>query len=307
MPAASRSRRIRGRQLDALERRLVWIVGSPRTGSTWLLNLVGLHPQVRAIDEPLIGAHLALPMAALVGDTSGATISAHHRVVDQFSDKDSYFFSQRYRESWQPALRDLVLARLGAEFRDLGGHFGRDYLFVKEPHGSEGADLLGAALPRARLLAIVRDGRDVVDSMLDAVAPGAWASDVASLHESAGSRTQFIEASSRIWVHRSDRVRAALASHAPERTLLVRYEDALADTEKWLRTIYRWLDLPVPTDVAEVVTRLSFASLAKEVTGSGQFARAATPGLWRDHFTSEEQQRITGIMGPTLVDLGYDI
>jgi hypothetical protein len=31
------------RDLDGLERRLVWMMGSPRTGSTWLLRLL-LHP-----------------------------------------------------------------------------------------------------------------------------------------------------------------------------------------------------------------------------------------------------------------------
>ena len=42
-----------------LESRLVWLFGSPRSGSTWLLQMLGEHPRIVPINEPLIGFHLS--------------------------------------------------------------------------------------------------------------------------------------------------------------------------------------------------------------------------------------------------------
>src|SRR5688572_16983136 len=51
----------------ALERRVVWMLGSPRSGSTWLLHLLARLTGASAVDEPLIGAHLATPLGAVSG------------------------------------------------------------------------------------------------------------------------------------------------------------------------------------------------------------------------------------------------
>src|SRR4051812_42979318 len=85
---------------DAFDERIVWIVGSPRTGSTWLLNLLGLHPRVRVIDEPLVGAHLGLRLASIVGQDAAGAAPGHVRVVDRYADRADYFFSARYRDVW---------------------------------------------------------------------------------------------------------------------------------------------------------------------------------------------------------------
>ena len=40
-------------------------------------------------------------------------------------------------------------------------------------------------------------------------------------------------------------------------------------------------------------------------TGPTEFARAASPGLWRENLSSEEQRTTTEIMGKQLAALGY--
>ena len=47
-------------------------------------------------------------------------------------------------------------------------------LLVKEPNGSQSADVIMRAQPTARLLFLLRDGRDVVDSELASFAVGGW-------------------------------------------------------------------------------------------------------------------------------------
>ena len=48
---------------DALESRLVWVLGSPRSGSTWLSSLLRASPRVVRVDEPGIGVHLGVLVA----------------------------------------------------------------------------------------------------------------------------------------------------------------------------------------------------------------------------------------------------
>ena len=285
-----------------IESRLVWIIGSPRTGSTWLLNLVRIGAGVSVVDEPLVGAHLGLSAAATLGVTAAeATRRDDWRAVDVHRDRDDYFFSERYREAWQPALRALLLARMGAQL-------GRaDRLVIKEPHGSEAADLLAQVLPGSRYLVLVRDGRDVVDSLRDALQKGGWASDLATVRDDEQGRTSFLLDAANAWVQRMASARRALASVPPERGLLLRYEDLLADPESELARVLSWMGVARPADLESHVEALRFDRVDPAHRGAGRFHRAASPGLWRDNLTADEVAAVEGVMAETLVALGYEV
>jgi hypothetical protein len=282
------------------------MVGSPRTGTTWLLNLLRAHQRIKTLDEPLIGAHLGFPASVTVG-----TVARHprageaSRAVDVFAGHDDYFFSTRYEHAWREPLRRLLLARMLAQFRDLGGRVATDYLVIKEPHGSEAADVLASTLPQSRLLIVVRDPRDVVDSILDAVRPGGWASDLATVDDDSDSRARFVEDYTLLWLERTRVVLTARDQVGPDRHLLLRYEDLLADATTGVRSILAWLGLDVPPQLDEHIARLSFAELKPEAKGPGQFARAATPGMWRHNLDRREQDIVNAIAQPMLRELGY--
>ncbi len=44
---------------STFESRTVWMLGSPRSGSTWLLSLLAQHPLVVPMNEPTLGYHLS--------------------------------------------------------------------------------------------------------------------------------------------------------------------------------------------------------------------------------------------------------
>jgi hypothetical protein len=291
---------------NALERNLVWMVGSPRSGTTWLLNLLRAHPRIKTMDEPLIGAHLGFPASVTVGTVAHSPLVGEaSRALDVFAEHDDYFFSNTYEKAWRGPLRRLLLGRLLAQFRDLGGRNGSDFLVVKEPHGSEAADLLVKALPASRLLVVVRDPRDVVDSILDAVRSGSWAADLATLDDAPESRMRFVEDYTRLWLERIKVVFAACRTLPAQQQLLVRYEDLLADPNTGIRSCLDWLGLDVPDATDEHVERLSFKQLGADAKGPGRFARAATPGLWRKNLDAREQDVVNRIARPMLLELGY--
>src|SRR5690606_22539155 len=101
--------------VDTAEDRLVWIFGSSRSGSTWLLRMLSSLRGVVPIDDPHLGHHLGVwrPISL-------AWATAEHppdlTTLDRLKhDKDSYFFSDRYRDAWAPALRQLIVDRFDAQ------------------------------------------------------------------------------------------------------------------------------------------------------------------------------------------------
>ena len=289
---------------DAVERSLVWMLGSPRTGSTWLLNLLAIDQRVVRSDEPGIGIHLGVFAADVMGahptefDNAGLVLWR-----TRFDDRE-YFFNRQHEDVWRPHLRALVLSRLGALVDE------RNLLVIKEPMGSQVADLLLRIVPRSRLLFLLRDGRDVVDSELDAVGKGGWLAEhfSSTADITAEERRRLAAGLAHRWVVCTEAVQRAYDQHDPELRLLVRYEDLLADTPAVLERILRWMGSTVPaTTIAEQAARLSFSALPSDLKGSGRFARAATPGLWRENLTADEQAAVHEVMAPTLRAMGYDV
>jgi hypothetical protein len=294
------SDRAERREEDRLESNLTWIFASPRSGTTWLGALLATATGVALLDEPLIGSHLGASMASVLS----LAAPDDKTLFEANASRPQYFFSDASAAAWQPALRRLLLRRFIA-FATAAGRSPDDGVLVKEPNGALAAPLLSRAVPGSRLLFVVRDGRDVVDSLLDGATDG-WITDTHGVRVGAGAREQFMIARAHHWVHTAETVQQAFDGHADPLRLRVSYEALLADPVAELTTIVRWMGCPeaVPA-LPKVVEDLAFDNIPKDQTGSGKFARSATPGLWREHFSSEEQAQLLEIMGPTLAQLGY--
>ena len=303
-------RLVNRRRVRELEPRIVWIFGSPRSGSTWLLRLLGDLDSVVPINEPLIGWYLGPIMSDLPGLDAEALSSENFTLRRLQRSKRSQFFSDEFALIWMAWLGRLIRERLYAEVRAYPAEapLAKTLVVVKEPNGSQSADMIMEALPRSRLLFLLRDGRDVVDSELAASRKGSW---VAA--ESTGAfrgvpdseRLDFVIQSAHKWVWRTEVVQAAYRDHPAEKHF-VRYEDLLRDPEPGLRAILDWLGLSVSdAKLRALVERHAFESLPSEERGPLKFHRAASPGLWRENLTAEEQAAIERIMGPKLRELGY--
>ena len=294
----------------SIERRLVWIFGSPRSGSTWLLRLLADHPRVVPVNEPLIGLHLG-PMLHDVIDIEvdmSALDWTDFMVRTARANHADEFFAEEYRDVWLPAVGDLLRKRFAEHARRHPKPLpGAPIVAIQEPNGSQSADVIMAALPRATLVFLLRDGRDVVDSVIAAAQPGTWVSQtfpgLGSIPEA--GRRDFVERTARKWLWRTEVVQATFASH-PGPKHLIRYEDLLADTPGQLRPLLGGIGLHADdAQLAALVERHSFESTPASERGPKGFRRAATPGLWRQNLSDDEQALLEEIMGPKLRELGY--
>jgi Sulfotransferase family len=286
--------------------RLAWIFGSSRSGSTWLLRMLSSLQDVVPIDDPHLGHHLGVwrPISL-------AWATAEHppalTTLDRVKhDKDSYFFSDRYRDAWVPALRNLIVARFDAEVAG-APHPPRPepVVVVKEP-GSHVAELLMTLFPASRMIFLLRDGRDVVDSWLAAYRHGSWALDEGAFPVTDAGRESLVRWQSAVWTFRTAVVQRVYDEHPPDRRVLVRYEDLVADPGRELARICAYLPIDVSADVlADVVTRHAYTAVPRADKGDDKEIRSATPGGWRENLTPAEHDVMHEVMGTKLAELGY--
>jgi Sulfotransferase family len=274
---------------DELERRLIWIFGSPRSGSTWLMALLGDCGRVDCLNEPLIGTHLA-PFMPEIQTSEPTTWPEDQR------GRSEYLFSDEHAAVWRPLVRDLILGRLAVHAKP------RRPLVVKEPNGSQAADRIMSVLPESRMLFLLRDGRDVIDSEVTSLEPGSWRNQDAAIQ---APRRELIEHAAWAWRIRTEAVQRAFEAHDESRRMMIVYRDLLSDTAGWLERIYRWCGLPVDADAIRATVDL-YAFEAVPDPGPKMFVRAATPGLWRERFDSAEIALIDSIIGEKLRELGFD-
>ena len=315
-----------------LESKLVWIWGSPRTGSTWLLEMLchplaprrdaplgftwpetwdGPVPAV-AVDEFLISTHLA-PHQGGVVDLFGMPFPATLNGLAQR--RSSYAFSTEFADVWRPEARRLTLVRLHAvaeraRAAGLGLAPGLPSIVIKEVNGSHAADLVMSLFPRSRMIFMLRDGRDILDSLLDANSAEGWLSRTGigrGGFESAEDRLDWVRETCRSWAAKINVCVRAYDQHDPELRTRIRYEDLLADTPGVVGGLAGWCGLPNDeARIRRIAEAHEFTKVPDRRRGPGKRRRAASPGKWRESLSPEEQEIAHEVMGQHLREMGYD-
>ena len=313
-----------------LESRLTWIWGTPRSGSTWLLkllahpldpdpeNALGYRPprgdrgpfDVMPIDESFLSNHLApsLDDPRPVGDELlPATLNNYLS-----SNKPAYVFSREYEDVWRPEARRFGLVRIRGTIQrseNAGIAFaGTPHVVIKETNGAHAADLVMSLLPRSRQILLIRDGRDVVDSLVAAYQPGAFlANNQGQSFGTPERRATRLRWAAELWACNIDASIRAIDAHDPGLCTVVRYEDLLADTAGELERLFDWVELPrSPEWIADTVAAQSFGAIPDSDKGPLTRNRAARPGLWRENLSDAEQAVVAEILGGRLARFGYE-
>jgi len=275
-----------------LESNIAWIFGANRSGTSWLLRQLLASDKINGIDEPLIGQHL------------GIVLERPEEVLKQieiYGNRKGYFFSNHYKETWNYYLRKLILNRVNSQFHDLSKK-----IVIKEPNGSMGADIIAKCLPNCKLIMLIRDGRDVVDSRLDALSSGGWSTKRGWKTISKKDRVPFLEHESTKWVAIINNLKKTYENHPEHLKFWIRYEDLLANTLTRMKEIFNFLEISITDkEIQNIVECLNYKNVPMELKGKGKRKRAASPGKWKVNLTEEEISLMEKIMGNTLRKLGY--
>lgn len=277
----------KSQQADASEtsgdEKTAWIIGCGRTGSTWLAELLSDLPHIRRWHEPYFGRFLK-----------------HLQDRPDDLDRPSSFFSRQYISVWMNGLRELFFRMVRERFP----HFGNHALIVKEVNTPEIYPWLNQLFPAGRVIHLVRDPFDTLDSYLDLQQPGSWnaqfATDEPPLSETSVRRTaEHIKATMSAALRTWEQLPA-------ERRLEVRYEDLLSDPVPSLQQCARLVGIEVTADQAQAaVDKHDFRKYRE--SGPGNFRRKGQAGVWQTsgYFTPEVTQIAQEILGPLRTRLGY--
>jgi hypothetical protein len=312
---------------------MAWIFGSPRTGSTWLLSLLS-HPltldrghvlgfrvpaehagrtvDVIPVNESWLPHHLAPQILwSRHGDALERDLPPTLR--EELGSWANYFFAPHYEGVWRREVRRLILVRfqaVAARAADEGLTVAPNpVVVVKEVNGSHASDLTMTILARARLIFLIRDGRDVASSLLRANAPGGWLSrpEGRKTLTEPEARLAWFRGACRAWVGHMEVTGRAFDAHPPELRRMIRYEDLLADPPAVLEPLVQWLGLDRDAAwLAEAIEANSVEAAPESIRGPDGFVGAVRPGQWREDLTPTEQEIADELMGDKLAELGYE-
>jgi hypothetical protein len=287
---------------------LAWIFGSSRSGSTWLLRMLSGIERVIPIDDPHIGHHLGIWRPIPLAWATAKEPPKLGTLADYKRKKRDYLFSDRYADIWIPQLRELISARFEAQAAEdiaEAGDIDRPIVVVKEP-GSHAADTIMDLFPDSALIFLLRDGRDVVDSWLDAYRDGSWATDEGAYGLDDAGRPALISWQSSVWLHRTEVVQETYARTDPDRRVMIRYEEMREDPVTALQRISDLLGIEASRDqLGAIASANEFSRVPETHKGKGREIRRAEPGGWATHMSREEIIAMHEILAVKLEELGY--
>lgn len=289
--------------MRSLETRVVYLIGSSRSGTTWLQRMLGAHPEVASPQETDLFSRYIVSMLSTW--------------QSQLPDDESVWRSRRYkglpgiitREQFLSSLQDWV----GEIYRSvLSNKASAEVLLEKNPEYSLYIDDILQLVPNASFIHLIRDGRDVSASLTRVAS--AWGDWWAPRETANAARRwrQYVEASRR-------------ASSAPGGYLEVRYE-ALAGSsgactlnnvftfcgvkageDNCYRLLQRYRPgAPMNTTGGIVWGGEVLRRLGGEPAEPEGFVGDGSPGSWRTRFGAADRRVFDRVAGDLLLELGYE-
>jgi len=246
----------------------VFIIGAPRSGTTALARALGLHRRFYAGDETLF-------LLELFGGERA------EKIHERWAGRPSSSWLRRENVS-----RERFLAALGVGLDGLfasatGGRRWVDHV----PTHAMMAGTLAGLFPTARFLHVLRDGREVVNSMLNV--PNTLPGDVGERMRQAGFLppwTRDFRAACETW---RSHVRAAsdFGTRSPARCLTVRHGELEADPAATMAAVFRFLgetDEPGPADFLRNGQRINSSFAPPGGCPSPEYRRPDPIATWTE-------------------------
>lgn len=286
-----------------LESKIVWLFGSPRSGTTWLGDRLLKHSQTITWNESWLGIHLGclIDINQAMGMIHDTIDSKLIRIYDIQKINPDYFFSYQYKKIWKPILRKLILERIHSRSLSL-----EKTIIIKDPVSSLGSDIIMECLPKSKIIFLIRDGRDVVESRLDMHNVDSWAK-LPPLHNQE-ERQALIDGYANMWNIDNQIIERAFNNHESNLRFFIKYEELKKNTKHELKKIYNFLNIQITNEELNSLVILNdFKNIENTEKGQGKFNRTASIGGWKKTFNQNEILLMESIMNQTLTKFGYKL
>lgn len=268
---------------------IVFIVGCPRSGTTWVQNMLSEFSNVKTGAETEL-FNLYINRLYESWDKQIEKTSTHNRGKIGLP---FYMKEDEFKKVVTKFLNKLM-AKINPE----------DKLFIeKTPGHAFSVELIHKIYPRAKFIHIVRDGRDVVASLVSASKGwgSAWA-------------PKSLKQASRLWVNHVQSADKQLQKLPKELWMLIRYEDLLRDTKDKLKEICIFVGIDFNMEKDEkIFNKYDFCKLRKSrIQGFSKnkepegFYRKGKAGSWRKEFNIVQKIRLNYYLKPLLKKFSYN-
>jgi hypothetical protein len=287
---------------DARRQPVPFVVGMNRSGTTLLRMMLDAHPDLTIPPE----THF-VPDLIKAAREDDATPESALEAMKSAREWGDFGFSD---DEMLARLRALPEIKPGPAVRTFYAAYteeqGKPRWGEKTPTYVQKMRLIQRALPEARFVHVIRDGRDVALSVLDRTVRELTAADIA-----------------RRWQKKISKARedSPKLDHYTE----IRYEDLILDTEPVLRRVCQFIELPwddallsyherSADRLKEMARALPAEGRAKELSVERRMAThemttkppsADRVARWRTQMTAEQRDSFEAVAGGLLEELGY--
>ncbi|MBK7248361.1 MAG: sulfotransferase [Flavobacteriales bacterium] len=264
------------------DKQFLFVVGAPRSGTTWLHHMLAEHPDVASMEPEL-------------------TVFSYLHLWEQRFQREKTRQEQGLWRQGAPLLytedefyRGLRAIALDAYERLLKQGPAATHVLDKHPSYALHLPLINRLFPHCRVLHIIRDGREVAVSMMSA-------------KKRIGFGFGEIRGASRNW---ATHVRAGMAGGdllGPERYLEVRYEDLVARPGPVLQQVFRFAGLQLKDeDISRIARENALSKMQVSGGDTSLNALRKIPGaIWRTKLNLEERWTMDRMVGDLLQELGH--
>ena len=261
------------------EVRLVFVVGCPRSGTTWVLGILESHDDVA----------IATPETLRQKDPSEHGSRESKLFIGKDFDAIHKSLSTIYppREAKEKAFSVGAFALCG-----LAGRTGAKVIAEKTPTHLWRAHEIAFFFPESRFINVLRDGRDVCVSMLEA--HKGWGRDWAP-----GT----LEDAAKLWADSVELAKKMEEKLPPERWITARYEELLREPIDNIVKLFEFAGLPVDREKAEAIHEENRGGAKAWFKG---VFRKGVSGEWRQRFSPEDRRKFNEIAGRQLILAGYE-
>lgn len=272
--------------MSVLDKQFIFIIGSPRSGTTWLQTMLSV-PQCVAttVELTLFDGYVKSWVEKFDNEKRTIDAGKGNAGLPFLWDRED--------------LHEHLLSFLTKVYtRLLEKHPEATHILDKRPGYSKYTDYIHWLLSNAKFLHIIRDGRDVVSSIMKTGEKTGW------------FRTD-IKSATQTWTEYVSKAREA--SSFVDQYMEVRYEDLTNDGVATLRAAFDFCEIDVADDmVVEIYNNHNFETM-KEKRQSPEATiqtleahyRKGKTGTWRDDLSPLELLQFGNIASELMIDLSY--
>ncbi|OGI78922.1 hypothetical protein A3F19_01755 [Candidatus Nomurabacteria bacterium RIFCSPHIGHO2_12_FULL_37_29] len=271
-------------------KQLVFIVGSGRSGTTLLRNILEKHPKINVSPElKFFDVILANRQKLIFFDHKTKSERLVQRICEKYKQSEDPLW-KKFNLEESKLLKNLDLS---GSYRDIflkiWGYFstnpGAPIWIEKTPSNVFFLDNIIRYFSQAKIINMVRDGREVVAS----AKKRNWAENTLELA---------------IWWKESVNAFYKWKTKRKSEYLEIKYENLVTNLEGELGKVFNFLNLSIPDK--------SFLNSLKEIESFSSFFESSKRGVYqsshfRDFFSDKEQRIIESVISRELSMLGYKL